>query len=304
MGKFIAVDWGTSSFRAALIDDAGGVLRSVSSACGIARVSRAEQAALLLRETAPLSEPGLGLPFMLCGMVGSNLGLQEVGYLECPADLMQLAEASTVIRCADINGWIVAGLRCTNALGEPDFMRGEETQCLGWLSGLPPGASGVLCMPGTHSKWVVCGDGKVQTFNTVPSGELFGLLRNQSTLVVGEQQSSDAAFLDGVSRVAGGEPLNQILFSCRSRVIAGQMQQDVSADYLSGLIIGAEIACQLKLFPELGKQEVAIVGDDNLSNLYQRALQYFDINSNCFSSAELVARGLAKLYQQISQTPN
>src|SRR6185436_6198995 len=73
----------------------------------------------------------------------------------------------------------------SNPLGAPDVMRGEETQLVGALEIEPALAAGrhLVCMPGTHTKWVSMRDGIVQEFLTVPTGEVFALLCNHSVLV-------------------------------------------------------------------------------------------------------------------------
>ena len=93
------------------------------------------------------------LPAVLCGMVGSAIGWLEAPYLPCPAELYELAENPGGVRDGV---FIVPGMRCSNPLGAPDVMRGEETQLLGarrLRRSLNDGKQ-LVCMPGTHTKWV------------------------------------------------------------------------------------------------------------------------------------------------------
>src|SRR3546814_4789014 len=60
-------------------------------------------------------------------------------------------------------------------------MRGEETQVLGALAALPA-TGGLVCLPGTHSKWVRVEDGALQGFATYMTGEVFDLLQGHSIL--------------------------------------------------------------------------------------------------------------------------
>ena len=297
-GEFIAVDWGTSSFRAALIDGGGKVLGRVSSGAGISGLDATGQVEYLLAETASLASSNVVHPYMLCGMVGSSIGMQEVAYLDCPSGPAQFAKKLERINCADIEGWIVPGLRCQSTVGDAEFMRGEETQCLGWLSQSASQSPAVLCLPGTHSKWVQCDDGRIESLNTVLTGELYGLLRNDSILVKGEQCFDEVAFIKGVERVSKGEPLLQALFSCRSRVLSGEMQAESGAAYLSGLLIGSEVVGQQALIRNSNEQNVMLVGDASLCEHYQRALQFHGVASVCHSGGDMVIAGLTYLYRQ------
>ena len=76
------------------------------------------------------------LPALMCGMVGSAFGWVEAPYLPCPEDLDELADSALRIRDGV---HVIPGMRCTNPLGAPDVMRGEETQLLGALAPGKPG---------------------------------------------------------------------------------------------------------------------------------------------------------------------
>ena len=122
------------------------------------------------------------LPAYMCGMVGSAFGWVEAPYLPCPEDLHELADAT--VRIHD-GVHVVPGMRCTNPLGAPDVMRGEETQlfgalCMGEMTGI---GRQLVCLPGTHTKWVSVSGDVVQEFITAPTGEIFGLLCEHSVLV-------------------------------------------------------------------------------------------------------------------------
>src|SRR5689334_20478 len=82
------------------------------------------------------------------GMAGSTFGWVEAPYLLCPEDADNVAGSLARAR-PDVH--IVPGMRCSNPLGAPDVMRGEETQLLGALALLPELGTGrhLICMPGT-----------------------------------------------------------------------------------------------------------------------------------------------------------
>ena len=101
------------------------------------------------------------------GMVGSALGWHEVPYVDASVPLQDLGRH--VFRVPDAPGdatvVLVPGYCIRNSAGVPDVMRGEETQIAGALA-LRPAFDGVLCLPGTHSKWVHLSAGEVVSFQT------------------------------------------------------------------------------------------------------------------------------------------
>src|SRR5689334_13612260 len=146
---FIAVDWGTSNARFALCDDDGQVLE-IRKGPGAVE-SRGKFADVFDAHTADWRKTHAGLPAFMCGMVGSAIGWQEASYLPAPIDLYEIADAPLKIRDGV---HVVPGMRCTNPLGAPDVMRGEETQLFGALvRGELGSGHRIACLPGTHTKW-------------------------------------------------------------------------------------------------------------------------------------------------------
>ena len=240
---FIAGDWGTSRARLYLCDGAAKVLAR-AEADG---ASAPDCAGRFAAAVAPWDAAHGKLPAMLGGMVGSTIGWKEVPYLACPARAETLAGAALRF---EANGRAIAiapGLTCTAPSGAPDVMRGEEMQILGALKLQPGLATGrhIFCMPGTHAKWVVVEDGAVIRFQTALSGELFDLLSRHSVLArdSGAVDSQSTAFALGLTAMAQrGADLLHMLFSTRSRVVTGAMAKADAASYLSGLIVGADVA--------------------------------------------------------------
>src|SRR5438477_4894503 len=123
-------------------------------------------------------------------------------------------------------------------------MRGEETQILGWLALNPERRDGrhVLCHPGTHAKWVLIEDGRIVRFVTAMTGELFAVLSQHSVLKTDAPADDDAAFDLGLAAADGGGALAARLFTARARVVGGDAPASSTPSYLSGLLIGAEVA--------------------------------------------------------------
>jgi 2-dehydro-3-deoxygalactonokinase len=255
----LALDWGTTTFRAWLLDGTGSVLDSVRTADGALAVSaeadsaRARAAAFegtFARLCRHWLDEHPGIPVLCAGMAGSNHGWAEAGYLDVPTDLRGLAERLTVVPAGDSVVNIVPGLRATGS--DPDVMRGEEVQLVGAL-GASADRPETVVLPGTHSKWVHLDGTRVTGFTTAMTGELYGLLMGDSILArlaTGEPRpKASAAFTRGLeTEAAHGDErgLPALLFTARTLVLAGRLDPTDVADYVSGLLIGAEVRHALR----------------------------------------------------------
>ncbi len=295
--SFIAGDWGTSRFRLFLCD-AGGAVLARREGTGIAEAgSRAAEIFAALT-----ADWDAGLPAVLSGMVGSTIGWREAAYCACPAAPGAIAQAALRFDAGGRRIAIVPGLSCTNASGLFDVMRGEETQLLGALRLRPELARGrhLVCLPGTHAKWALLEDGAVTRFQTALSGELFALLSQHSVLARGAGPVADgAAFRDGVAvaRAQGKAGLLQLLFSTRSRQLAGEIDKADAASYLSGLVIGEDVAATQRLFAPHGA--VVLVGTPSLAVLYGAALAAGGLNCSALDGDDAVLAGLCVLHSQL-----
>jgi len=251
----IAVDWGTSSFRAYRLDAQGAVLEARSADKGIMAVPPGPE---VLEEVigAWLDDA----PIVMSGMVGSRQGWVEVPYVECPAGLDDLSRSLKKVRWGARAAWIVPGVSCRNAV--PDVMRGEEVQVLGAAQ------EGLICLPGTHSKWVEVRDGRIQRFSTSMTGEVYAVLKQHSILgrMMEESGPQPDAFREGVHRSGDEGGVLHHLFGVRTRGLMGELAPAASAAYLSGLLIGHELRmfCQESFF---------LLGEPVLVSLYQQAAE-------------------------------
>lgn len=298
MAALVAVDWGSSSFRAAQLDASGRILAELATDQGVTKLTGDQCEAYLVQQIGRWLGANPQVPLILCGMVGSGLGWREVPYLNAPLSLPTLAEHLMPVSGTHLSAWIVPGVMGESVWGEPDVMRGEETQILGWLAQCAERAEEtVLCMPGTHTKWAFLQGDTLQQLSTAFSGELFALLSEASMLVRGEQQFSQEEFLRGVERSANKDALNHILFSVRSRVLTGQLAAHHAESYLSGLIIGAEVAG----FREhlAGDIPVEIIGSAELACAYKTVLEYHDIGCRKHDGAALSFAGLFHLSEKL-----
>ncbi|OZA06724.1 MAG: 2-keto-3-deoxy-galactonokinase, partial [Rhodobacterales bacterium 17-64-5] len=238
---WIAVDWGTSNLRAWAMDARGQVLAEAASEDGMGKLAKAEFEPALLRLIGGWLGEG-PMPIIACGMVGSRQGWCEAPYRSVPCPpldpLAQVAVPTTDPRLAMR---IAPGLRQTTPA---DVMRGEETQIAGALS-LIPDYDGVLCLPGTHSKWAQISAGEVVSFQTFMTGEMFALLSETSVLRHGMEGDGwdDAAFDSAVGdALSRPERLAARLFALRAEGLIADLAPAAARARLSGLLIGAELA--------------------------------------------------------------
>jgi 2-dehydro-3-deoxygalactonokinase len=272
---FIAGDWGTSHLTLALCDDDGHALETRKGP-GAAQ-SRGRFAQVFDELAADWINVHGTLPAVLCGMVGSAFGWREAPYLPSPADLYELSDQPVVVRDRVT---LVPGMRCTNPLGAPDVMRGEETQLLGahCLDGSVSSGKSLVCMPGTHTKWVSMNRTVVQEFLTAPTGELFAMLCEHSVLVRDastpvEHRAAD--FERGLVESAKHPDASLLhqLFQSRSLRLDQQLSPAGAASWMSGLLIGTDVRGALRLFAEHDTSApVYVIGTAHLTERYARAL--------------------------------
>ncbi len=292
---WIAVDWGTSNLRVWAM--AGNrIVAQATSEDGMGRLDRDGFEPALLR----LIEPWLGqrqTEIIACGMVGSRQGWYEAPYRATPCTPLDFASLVTVpTRDARIAVRIVPGLKQVKS---PDVMRGEETQIAGVLA-LKPGFDGVICLPGTHSKWVHISAGEVVSFQTFMTGELFALLSTQSVLRHGmagggwDDAAFDAALSDALSRP---ERIGAKLFSLRAEGLIANLTPAAARARLSGLLIGVELAASRPFW--LG-QQVVIVGSEALAKSYTRALAAQGAAPQMLDATEATLAGLTAARHKVT----
>jgi 2-dehydro-3-deoxygalactonokinase len=300
---FIAGDWGTTHLRLYLCDRQGKVLESKVGQ-GVASVQGPVEGAFSDLVDGWQGRGGK-LPAVLSGMVGSTIGWREAPYVACPARLDSIAGKSLRFESGGRAIAIAPGLSCQNRLQAPDMMRGEETQILGAIHCDPSLAAGrhLLCLPGTHTKWVLLKDGVVEQFQTALAGELFDILRRHSILVNADgpvELAGSDAFAKALdqSRHFPDAELSHLLFEVRSRQLRGDLKREDAAAYLSGLIIGQDVSGAKRLFQmELaGAGPVVVIGSSKLGALYAQALKAHDFVPCQLDGEAASLAGLKALY--------
>ena len=290
---WIAVDWGTSNLRAWAMSTDGAVKAMDYSNNGMAGLSHDGFEPALL----DLIDPWLGstpIPVIACGMVGARQGWAEAPYRAVPTTpLGTLSPCPT--NDSRIDAYILPGLKQEKT---PDVMRGEETQIAGFLSDHSD-FDGVICLPGTHTKWVHISAGEVVSFQTALTGELFALLAEKSVLrhSVETAEWDEAAFFEAVSdSMTRPETVATGLFRIRASHLLQDTAPETSRARLSGLLIGAEIASARPYW--LG-QNVALVGEPALTALYAAALKSQGVQAAEYTGDNFALKGLTAAYKEL-----
>ncbi|WP_018238946.1 2-dehydro-3-deoxygalactonokinase [Ensifer sp. BR816] len=299
-GYYAAVDWGTSSFRLWIIGEDGTVLAERRSAEGMTTAVRTGFHAVLDSHLAAVAAPA-HLPIIICGMAGARQGWREAGYLDTPATLGAIAGNAIAVPDVDRDIRILPGLAQRDGR-HPDVMRGEETQLLG-AAGMLDGGRHLVCMPGTHSKWVRLSGQTVDGFSTYMTGELFDAISKHTILshavVEADTIAADSAvFAEAVTRARETPALaTNLLFSVRAgQLLHGLGSADARAR-LSGTLIGLEIAGALASAGSV--DGICLVGSGRLGTLYRSALESQGLAVRLVDADEAVRAGLSTAAQAI-----
>ncbi|VFR16332.1 2-dehydro-3-deoxygalactonokinase [plant metagenome] len=304
----IALDWGTSSLRAYRLDAQGNVVDARHLPWGIMRLPETDPgdagASLHARFEIAFEaacgdwlrqQPGLAV--IACGMVGSAQGWREAPYLDVPAGLPDIGSTLTrVDRGQGTPLHIVPGLLQGGAL--PNVMRGEETQIAGIVAGLPSHQTPdlLVCLPGTHSKWVRVTGQRIAHFDTFMTGEVYAALREHTILgrTMRDGQGEDAqAFAQGLAVAGTPEGRAGVLstiFSTRTLGLAGRLPATGQADYLSGLLIGHEVTSLLAMRAP-AQATLVLCGQASLCARYEQALAYYGVR-DVVHAPQATERGL------------
>jgi 2-dehydro-3-deoxygalactonokinase len=313
----ILADWGTSCLRASLCrqNSKGFQLVSTVQGPGVKNTRAPEETFFSL--VGPWLEEHGKLPSLLCGTIGSNIGWVNTPYVECPAVPGKIGDSLTRFEARGCKIAIVPGLTCRNPLGMPDILRGEETQILGWLLQLPPDESSarLVCLPGTHTKWALVKNGRVEIFLTGMQGELFDILQRHSMLLpktadaTPENQAAAARdpghnglFDEGLRLVLNSTQATLIhtLFAVRSRAVRENLSASQAREFLSGQTIGADVKGAIGTFRTLVDIEagVTLIGTPELNERYATALNANGVAGFAVDGAAASLAGLYALYHQ------
>ena len=281
---FLSCDWGTTHFRLRLADRRTGAIRDeiktpegaanlAETAPGPRREERYAQclathaATLLARNSTEASD------CLVSGMATSRIGWKELPYAPLPqpldgSGLLCETFSLPLVGHPPLRVRLISGVR-----DEENVMRGEETELLGLAQKLPflSETEVLLLMPGTHSKHVRLSGGKMISFDTLMTGELFAHLPNAPTLREALQHAdcfepTFPSFTQGVHEAAN-PGFFKTLFKIRARRLLDGVPPTEGAARLSGLLIGSELL-QIPATPGL---RVVLAAGGSLGALYRQA---------------------------------
>lgn len=293
---WIAVDWGTSNARFWAIGADGSVLGERTSDKGMGQLAPSEFETVL-RDLAGdwLSSASR---VVACGMVGSRQGWVEAPYQTTPCAVCPSTMVIAPTTGSGLTVHIIPGIRQTDPA---DVMRGEETQIAGFLA-QNPGWDGVVCLPGTHTKWVHISANEVISFQTFMTGEIFALLAGQSVLrhSIADSGWDADAFADAMSHtLARPESVAARLFSLRAAQLVHSTDTVTLRARLSGLLIGAELAAAKPYW--LG-QKVALIGADAVSAPYITGLASLGVDAARVDAKDMTLAGIKAAHALLETT--
>lgn len=288
----VAIDWGSTSFRAYRFDHHGELQETLPLPSGIKSAQAMERTAQLeWFEQTLFDAVGHWLqpqqPILLSGMITSRNGWFESPYLQCPVALSDILPQAVITECRGHPLKFLPGV----ALGgtAADVMRGEELQ----LIGLTEESPAIYVMPGTHSKWVLADRESLHSFRTLPTGEIFDVLINHTLMgglaTAAEESGQGAAhsdvFTDAVAKGFRSDEFIASLFFARAGVLLEKLGADDVRPYLSGLLIGREIKEAMGILESADESTgtstgLTLIGDSKLCSLYQQAFDVLDISAS------------------------
>ena len=288
--RYIAIDWGSTNLRAWLYKGEQ-CLESRQSEAGVTRLNGKSPEAVLAEVTQNWRDSAT--PVVMAGMVGSNVGWKVAPYLPVPAHFSAIGEQLTSV---GDNIWIIPGL-CVSCDDNHNVMRGEETQLLGARTLSP---SSVYVMPGTHCKWVLAVAEQIHDFRTVMTGELLHLLLIHSLVGAGlpEQEASSEAFTAGLERGIASPAVLPQLFEVRASHVLGNLPREQVSEFLSGLLIGAEVASMRDFIAH--EQAITIVAGTSLTSRYEQAFRAVGRNVSTLSGDTAFQAGIRSIAHAVA----
>ena len=290
----IAADWGTSNLRIWGIDHRGQVIDTINNGKGMSSLipSEFEPYLISLIESWLPKEGNAKCPIIICGMAGAKTGWKEAAYLKAPCPPIN-KEKIIQVETEDqrISVSIVPGIMQTSP---PDVMRGEETQIAGYLS-KNPDFDGIICLPGTHTKWAHISANEIVSFKTFMTGEIFLSLSERSILKTSVQSNDfdSTSFLEAFEDTYSNPALlSSKLFGLRAADLLENTSTKFLKSKLSGYLIGCELAGAKSYW--LG-QNIIMIGNNDLCILYQKALKKLGINTTIESTQNVTLNGLKQV---------
>ena len=287
MDRWIAVDWGTSSFRAYLIKE-NVVSDTIETNDGMKFVkdNNFENTFINLIEKWLIKDQKIDV--LASGMLGARQGWIEAPYEKAPCKLNNLSYISPILFDDRISLKIFSGISQNDP---PDVMRGEETQVAGFLTD-NNNFKGSICLPGTHSKWIKINKNILKKFRTFMTGELFEIISKNS--VLSHSMKSDnldtAEILNSVHKILNKPELfANALFQLRADDLLNSKGAIIYRSRLSGYLLAMELIGSLEFWKN---NDIVLIGNTDLIELYENVLIKKVSSIQIFNSEDMVLKGL------------
>lgn len=291
----IAVDWGSSRFRAFLLDHEGALLERVSSPDGALQPKSVGFLDILERNLAPWLEADRSLPIFMGGTIGSRNGWQETPYIPCPVTLDDLKHhLQSVENSGNLDIRIAPGVSGKSFFDGHDVMRGEELQIFGALE-LLDRSNAIVCLPGTHSKWCEVTDGQIVSVTSFMTGEMYALLREYSSVgrILSVSEFDETSFISGAAEASSNAGLLNRLFAIRASSLLEQFKSKSAESFLSGVLIGREIQAMTEMLDRT--ESLVLVGSEGLANRYRLLLGRQHVESILVDAEAAFLHGVRQL---------
>ena len=287
MNHWVALDWGTSNFRAYLMEN-NNVIDQVSTQEGMKFVDQKEFENTLVKNITPWKKKFDINIVIASGMVGAKQGWIEVPYIKSPCNIRNL-NFKTINILDDINVHILSGVSQSNP---SDVMRGEETQIAGFLLNNID-FNGSICLPGTHSKWVNLNSYEIKKFTSFLTGELYEIVKKYSIL---KHSLNTTRLEDEIVKSAANliieNPsfISNKLFEIRAENLLKNSNQTSNNSKLVGYLLGIELSGSKTYWED---KDLVIIGSSNLNKYYELILNGRSKSIQLFNSNDMVLNGLS-----------
>ncbi len=287
MDRWIAVDWGTSSFRAYLIiEDVVSDTIETKDGMKFVKNNNFENTFINLIEKWLIKDKKIDV--LASGMVGARQGWIEAPYQKAPCNLNNINYISPVLTDNRISLKIFSGISQNDP---PDVMRGEETQIAGFLTN-NKNFKGSICLPGTHSKWIKINKNSLEIFRTFMTGELFEIISKNS--VLSHSMISDnlekAEILNSANKIMNKPELfANALFQLRADDLINSKGAIIYRSRLSGYLLALELIGSLEFWKN---NDIVLIGNVDLIEIYENVLIKKVSSIQKFNSVDMVLKGL------------
>jgi len=294
LNRWIAVDWGTSSFRAYLIEE-DVITDTIQTEDGMKFVkdNNFENVFINLIEKWLIKNKKIDV--LASGMLGARQGWIEAPYEKAPYNLNNINYISPILNDNRISLKIFSGISQNDP---PDVMRGEETQIAGFLTDNKK-FNGSICLPGTHSKWIKINKNSIEKFKTFMTGEMFEIISKNSVLIhsVKSNNLDKTEIVNSANKIMNNPELfANSLFQLRADDLLNSKGAVIYRSRLSGYLLGMELIGSIEFWK---KNDIVLIGNIDLIDLYEKVLIQKVSLIQKFTSEDMVLKGLRHFKEKL-----